>query len=331
MMTFNMVTLVVPGNQLETNVTLFHEETKVKFSELSEELLWDHSFVSRDKAGGYGIQALGGMLVEYVHVDFLNVVGFPLNHFCKKLAEINSSLESQSTASNATFSGSVNQDKMMDAEKGLKSDQTTPMEAKPKGLGATPQIATTEARESEVPDSLPRTSGHVEMNEGLLKVADLVYGFKVSKVPKLHCEQNRLKTTVDGTEPLLDACVSLGLVDKTPGTSQFPGNIFTDDIPQAELDILGHVWKEDKIDLLLSKLSHRCKPGCGLLLTEIVLYDRKTKPCRALLQNLGLMMESEGKERSGSEYRKLLHNHGFTNVHIKHTGTILDVIFCTKQ
>lgn len=39
----------------------------------------------RDKAGGYGIQALGGMLVEYVHGDFLNVVGFPLNHFCKHL------------------------------------------------------------------------------------------------------------------------------------------------------------------------------------------------------------------------------------------------------
>lgn len=42
----------------------------------------------RDKAGGYGIQALGGMLVEYVHGDFLNVVGFPLNHFCKQLDRI---------------------------------------------------------------------------------------------------------------------------------------------------------------------------------------------------------------------------------------------------
>lgn len=43
---------------------------------------------NRDKAGGYGIQALGGMLVEYVQGDFLNVVGFPLNHFCKKLDKI---------------------------------------------------------------------------------------------------------------------------------------------------------------------------------------------------------------------------------------------------
>ncbi|KAH0624666.1 hypothetical protein JD844_032346 [Phrynosoma platyrhinos] len=77
-------------NQLETEVTDFYEETKVKFADLSEELLWEyiHSGEPMDKAGGYGIQALGGMLVEYVHGDFLNVVGFPLNHFCKKLAEL---------------------------------------------------------------------------------------------------------------------------------------------------------------------------------------------------------------------------------------------------
>lgn len=51
----------------------------------------------RDKAGGYGIQALGGMLVEYVQGDFLNVVGFPLNHFCKQLGLLfNSPTESPS-------------------------------------------------------------------------------------------------------------------------------------------------------------------------------------------------------------------------------------------
>ncbi|XP_069493074.1 probable bifunctional dTTP/UTP pyrophosphatase/methyltransferase protein [Ambystoma mexicanum] len=75
---------------LETEVLDFYEETKVKFADLSEDLLWEyvHSGEPMDKAGGYGIQALGGMLVESVNGDFLNVVGFPLNHFCKKLAEL---------------------------------------------------------------------------------------------------------------------------------------------------------------------------------------------------------------------------------------------------
>ncbi|CAK6450691.1 unnamed protein product, partial [Pipistrellus nathusii] len=77
-------------SRLDMQVSEFYEETRVKFSQLSEELLWDyiHSGEPMDKAGGYGIQALGGMLVEHVHGDFLNVVGFPLNRFCKQLAEL---------------------------------------------------------------------------------------------------------------------------------------------------------------------------------------------------------------------------------------------------
>ncbi|XP_075395285.1 putative bifunctional dTTP/UTP pyrophosphatase/methyltransferase protein [Tenrec ecaudatus] len=80
----------IAGSRLETSVVEFHEETRVQFSELSEEMLWEyiHSGEPMDKAGGYGIQALGGMLVESVHGDFLNVVGFPLNHFCKQLSRL---------------------------------------------------------------------------------------------------------------------------------------------------------------------------------------------------------------------------------------------------
>lgn len=53
----------------------------------------------RDKAGGYGIQALGGMLVESVHGDFLNVVGFPLNHFCRQLDLLYNSSKFSSSSS----------------------------------------------------------------------------------------------------------------------------------------------------------------------------------------------------------------------------------------
>ncbi|KAM5290650.1 putative bifunctional dTTP/UTP pyrophosphatase/methyltransferase protein isoform 2-T2 [Glossophaga mutica] len=78
------------GGKLHMDVSEFYEETRVQFSQLSEELLWDyiHSGEPMDKAGGYGIQALGGMLVEAIHGDFFNVVGFPLNQFCKKLSEL---------------------------------------------------------------------------------------------------------------------------------------------------------------------------------------------------------------------------------------------------
>ncbi|XP_029937323.1 putative bifunctional dTTP/UTP pyrophosphatase/methyltransferase protein isoform X1 [Myripristis murdjan] len=75
------------NEEIDYQMIDFYEETKVKFADLSEDMLWEYinSGEPMDKAGGYGIQALGGMLVEYVHGDFLNVVGFPLNHFCKQL------------------------------------------------------------------------------------------------------------------------------------------------------------------------------------------------------------------------------------------------------
>ncbi|KAG7238804.1 hypothetical protein INR49_030348, partial [Caranx melampygus] len=67
-----------------------------------------HEKESEDKAGGYGIQALGGMLVEYVHGDFLNVVGFPLNHFCKQLNIIYNSDASCSDQESASVHVSCN-------------------------------------------------------------------------------------------------------------------------------------------------------------------------------------------------------------------------------
>ena len=42
----------------------------------------------RDKAGGYGIQAKGGTLIERVNGDYFNVMGFPLHRFSRKLLDM---------------------------------------------------------------------------------------------------------------------------------------------------------------------------------------------------------------------------------------------------
>ena len=57
-----------------------HEVTEVKFKELSEEEieLYIASGEPFDKAGGYGIQGLGSLFVEWIKGDYFNVVGLPI-------------------------------------------------------------------------------------------------------------------------------------------------------------------------------------------------------------------------------------------------------------
>ena len=70
------VAFVEPSGQ----ETVFVEETTVKFNNLSKELI--EAYVATndpfDKAGGYGIQTAGTLLVERIEGDYNNVVGLPL-------------------------------------------------------------------------------------------------------------------------------------------------------------------------------------------------------------------------------------------------------------
>ncbi|NXC35125.1 ASML protein, partial [Campylorhamphus procurvoides] len=491
-------------NQLEMEITDFYEETKVKFSELSEELLWEyiHSGEPMDKAGGYGIQALGGMLVEYVHGDFLNVVGFPLNHFCKKLAELYyppskhniqhkkyDSVPSVDTFENLSDGESSNCIEHKDASKldngGMHSSGAVYTCGNSSGIRAGFTVPL--ENQNGVSQSAPKLPS---------KILELIDGFRASKAlfvaSKLkvfdHLKHkgpvkavdiaNEIGTSMCGTERLLDACAALGLLEKTPqgysntdsantfltsdgeyslhgyiihsndhlwplftnlesavkegsrqnhrafgkkaedlfkdyyhsqegkqrfmaamhsiahltardvatafdlsqfksacdlggctgalahelvqiypnlkvtvfdlpeviaNTSDFQpsgqhtapvtfvsGDFFKDNLPEADLYILSrvlHDWPDEKIHVLLSKISTLCRPGNALLVAETVLDEQKTYPSRAVLQSLSM---TEGKQRSGYEYKQLLEKYKFTDVQIKITGNLLDAVLCFK-
>lgn len=66
---------------LETGKTVCdYEKTQVVFRSLSDEEI--HAYISTgepfDKAGAYGIQELGMLLIEEIHGDYFNVVGLPI-------------------------------------------------------------------------------------------------------------------------------------------------------------------------------------------------------------------------------------------------------------
>lgn len=69
---------------------LFSVETKVTFFELSDEEIraYIETEEPMDKAGAYGIQGKGALLVESICGDYLNVVGLPLSKVAKALKEV---------------------------------------------------------------------------------------------------------------------------------------------------------------------------------------------------------------------------------------------------
>ena len=73
----------------ETEVN-FYDSAKVKFGDISKEQIeaYIESGEPLDKAGGYGVQGIGGCLIEKIDGDFYTVMGIPLYLMTKKLNEI---------------------------------------------------------------------------------------------------------------------------------------------------------------------------------------------------------------------------------------------------
>jgi len=79
------------GNE-EEEVSLFASFTdtaNVKFAKLSDEDIeaYVNTKEPMDKAGSYGIQGIGGQLVERMEGDFFTVMGLPMHRVSKVLAE----------------------------------------------------------------------------------------------------------------------------------------------------------------------------------------------------------------------------------------------------
>lgn len=74
---------VMQGNRSLTDV----ETTRVRFAPLSEDAIWAYIRTGEpmDKAGAYGIQAYGALLIEAIDGDYFNVVGLPVRRLAQML------------------------------------------------------------------------------------------------------------------------------------------------------------------------------------------------------------------------------------------------------
>lgn len=65
----------------------FAEETTVEFWQLSEQMIEDYvqSGEPMDKAGAYGIQDAGALLVKRINGDYYNVMGLPVGRLLREM------------------------------------------------------------------------------------------------------------------------------------------------------------------------------------------------------------------------------------------------------
>ena len=103
------------------------------------------------------------------------------------------------------------------------------------------------------------------------------------------------------------------------------GDFFQDPLPPADLYALGrilHDWDDEKVRLLLKRVHDSLPPGGGLLIAEKLLEN-----VPAHMQNLNMLIVTEGRERTAEEYFQFLREAGFADVEARRTGTPLDAIF----
>ena len=111
------------------------------------------------------------------------------------------------------------------------------------------------------------------------------------------------------------------------------GDFFHDDLPKADLYALGrivHDWSEPKIRTLLERIYNALPSGGGLLVGEKILWEDRTGPRWALMQSLNMIVCTEGRERTLSEYASLLKDAGFSSVEGFRTLVPLDAILAIK-
>jgi len=112
------------------------------------------------------------------------------------------------------------------------------------------------------------------------------------------------------------------------------GDFFNDELPPADLYALGrilHDWNEEQSLKLLRKIYAALPSGGGLLVAEKFIQEDRHGPDWAQMQDLNMLVCTEGRERTLSEYQTLISTAGFSEVHGHVNDAPADAILALKS
>ncbi|KAJ3316221.1 hypothetical protein HDU76_001977 [Blyttiomyces sp. JEL0837] len=110
-----------------------------------------------------------------------------------------------------------------------------------------------------------------------------------------------------------------------------------DPLPRGDLYVVSrilHDWDVDTCTRLLERISNllpdKSSARSGILIAECLLNEDGTEPVNTCLQDLNMLVQTGGRERSFNEYKQMLMKAGFRDVEFKITGSYLDAVVAFK-
>jgi 3-hydroxy-5-methyl-1-naphthoate 3-O-methyltransferase len=96
------------------------------------------------------------------------------------------------------------------------------------------------------------------------------------------------------------------------------GDFFADPLPPAHdvhmYSMIMHDWNQEHDQLLLRKSFEALPSGGTIIISELLVDDNKTGPAPAALMSLNMLIESEGRNYTASEYTAWLEGAGLAEV-----------------
>lgn len=132
---------------------------------------------------------------------------------------------------------------------------------------------------------------------------------------------------------LFDLPAVIEMTEPRDGITLIAGDFFVDPLPPSDLYAVGrilHDWTEPKIVALLEKIYTALPEGGGLLIAEKLLKEDRSGTVPTHMQSLNMLICTEGRERTLSEYSTVLKAAGFREVTGRITGAPVDATLAIK-
>jgi len=102
----------------------------------------------------------------------------------------------------------------------------------------------------------------------------------------------------------------------------YPGDFFTDPLPQADVLIMGrilHDWNMDEKKMLLSKAHDALPKGGALIIHEAIIDDERKENAFGLLMSLNMLIETPGGfDYTGGDCCSWMRDVGFQETFVEH-------------